>query len=441
MRVNQFEDAAGVGKIAGKGQENDPRYKTSLTVDVHPDTVAKEIAAFFPTKPPKTGQHHIKETDMKKINEVNPHDYDSDEDYYAALRRKPRAASDDYDPPEPAPSAEDDFYDKQARDRERHKQQVQTTYSDHEGVAPNNEKYNGIYTIKAVDKATGENELYKWKNFHHGAKKVVDIKQVESKMPGGPVELTVYYVDNHKYGMWTPWKAEESRDPDHRFSNEVDGVDARVKQMAIHRARDMEEGTGEEFELAGVGVAYELGRRAYKQGQTIKDNPYSATREARKYDEWEKGLERGKWDAIEARRFRHSVGEQGVAEDYNPEYDDEAGMADNNLETLERAVDGIDELINAGDNLPEWCQEKIAVAKSMLVTVWDYMKSEENRGMSETSDQPTMRRVAHEKLSGNGEMVKVVTYEVLNSKGVTVKTGMSRETAASLVKHLKQQGK
>jgi hypothetical protein len=70
-------------------------------------------------------------------------------------------------------------------------------------------------------------------------------------------------------------------------------------------------------------------------------------------------------------------GRQGMAEDYNPEYDDEAGMADNNLETLSRAVDGIDELIQSGDNLPEWCQEKIAVAKSMLVAVWDYMYSEE----------------------------------------------------------------
>ncbi len=62
----------------------------------------------------------------------------------------------------------------------------------------------------------------------------------------------------------------------------------------------------------------------------------------------------------------------------NPEYNDEAGMADNNLETLERAVAGIDDLIQAGDNLPEWCQEKIAVAKSMLVAVWDYMESEED---------------------------------------------------------------
>lgn len=64
-------------------------------------------------------------------------------------------------------------------------------------------------------------------------------------------------------------------------------------------------------------------------------------------------------------------------EDSNPEYDDEAGMADNNLETLKRAVQGLDDLIGAGDNLPEWCQEKIAIAKSMLVAVWDYMQSEE----------------------------------------------------------------
>jgi len=77
------------------------------------------------------------------------------------------------------------------------------------------------------------------------------------------------------------------------------------------------------------------------------------------------------------RQLMDMSGQQGMAEGYNPEYDDEAGMADNNLETLDRAVEGIDRLIDSGDNLPEWCQEKIAVAKSMLVAVWDYMYSEE----------------------------------------------------------------
>jgi hypothetical protein len=77
------------------------------------------------------------------------------------------------------------------------------------------------------------------------------------------------------------------------------------------------------------------------------------------------------------RQLMDMSGKQGMAEDYNPEYDDEAGMVENNLETLDRAVEGLDDLINSGDNLPEWCQEKIAVAKSMLVSVWDYMYSEE----------------------------------------------------------------
>jgi len=76
-------------------------------------------------------------------------------------------------------------------------------------------------------------------------------------------------------------------------------------------------------------------------------------------------------------------------EEFNSEYDDEAGMADNNLETLKRAVEGLDDMINEGDNLPEWCQEKIAVAKSMLISVWDYMQSEEN-SMSENQSNPDL---------------------------------------------------
>jgi hypothetical protein len=84
----------------------------------------------------------------------------------------------------------------------------------------------------------------------------------------------------------------------------------------------------------------------------------------------------------------------------NQEYNDEAGMADNNLETLRRAVEGIDDVISKGDNLPEWCQEKIAVAKSMLVAVWDYMKSEEQRGDDSGSGSDELARVLE--LSGIG---------------------------------------
>ena len=89
---------------------------------------------------------------------------------------------------------------------------------------------------------------------------------------------------------------------------------AKDGEKILNKELNKKQGVAEEYELAGVGVAYELGRRAYKQGMTIRDNPYSATREARKNDEWAKGLERGKHDANDARHFRNSVREQGVAE-------------------------------------------------------------------------------------------------------------------------------
>lgn len=61
------------------------------------------------------------------------------------------------------------------------------------------------------------------------------------------------------------------------------------------------------------------------------------------------------------------------------EYNDEATMVENNLRTMRRAIESIDEVINNKDNVPEWVQEKIAVTKSMLVSVSEYMQSKQRR--------------------------------------------------------------
>lgn len=73
--------------------------------------------------------------------------------------------------------------------------------------------------------------------------------------------------------------------------------------------------------------------------------------------------------------------EQGVAEGFNGEYDDEAGMAHTNLLTSARAVMGLLKTIDDKDNLPEWVQEKIAKAEMMLVGVWDYLQSQKEQGI------------------------------------------------------------
>ena len=73
--------------------------------------------------------------------------------------------------------------------------------------------------------------------------------------------------------------------------------------------------------------------------------------------------------------------DQGVAEGFNGEYDDEAGMAESNLHTMARAVKGLMDTIDSNDNLPEWCQEKIAKAEMMVTGVWDYLLSQKEQGI------------------------------------------------------------
>lgn len=86
-------------------------------------------------------------------------------------------------------------------------------------------------------------------------------------------------------------------------------------------------------------------------------------------------------------------GQQGVAEGFNGEYDDEAGMAKSNLHTMARAVNGLLDNIKNNDNLPEWAQEKLAKAEMMTTGVWDYLLSQKEQGIdpkvNEATDNPT----------------------------------------------------
>lgn len=69
------------------------------------------------------------------------------------------------------------------------------------------------------------------------------------------------------------------------------------------------------------------------------------------------------------------------------EYNDEAGMAKTNLVTTIRVSLELAKHINDNDNLPEWCQEKLAVAKGMIVAVGDYIISQKKQGIDPKVDQ------------------------------------------------------
>lgn len=73
-----------------------------------------------------------------------------------------------------------------------------------------------------------------------------------------------------------------------------------------------------------------------------------------------------------------------LLESSKSEYNDEAGTAHGHLATISRATTGLMRTIDKNENLPEWVQEKIAKAEYMLVSVWDYLQSQEDRGINPT---------------------------------------------------------
>lgn len=79
-----------------------------------------------------------------------------------------------------------------------------------------------------------------------------------------------------------------------------------------------------------------------------------------------------------------------IKEQYDSaEYNDEAGMVKTNLHTISRMCHVLDQHLADNENMAEWAQEKIAVVKSMIVTVTDYVISQHEQGI-----QPTVQETA-----------------------------------------------
>jgi hypothetical protein len=84
---------------------------------------------------------------------------------------------------------------------------------------------------------------------------------------------------------------------------------------------------------------------------------------------------------------RNCVPNEDINEEFNGEYDDEAGMFKNDLQTIQRVSTHLEKAIYDNENLPEWCQAKISQAKGMIVAVMDYMVSQHENGIVDTMNE------------------------------------------------------
>jgi hypothetical protein len=127
------------------------------------------------------------------------------------------------------------------------------------------------------------------------------------------------------------------------------------------------------------------------------------------------------------RQLLDMSGQQGMMEDFNGEYDDEAGMAQGNLYTISQAAQGLLDTIDDRDNLPEWAQEKIAKVEGMLVSVWNYLQSQKAQGIDPEINEmyEAMDQLAEEMAAKKGISADLVweSFEALDDN-------MLYETAA-----------
>ena len=102
----------------------------------------------------------------------------------------------------------------------------------------------------------------------------------------------------------------------------------------------------------------------------------------------------------------------------NDEYSGEVSMVKNNLHTIVRASVGLAKELQHNEDLPEWVEEKISLAKGMMVTVMDYMISQHEMGV-----QPTVSEDA----TGGGTSSGAVATSMGGGDGFGKSIFMSRK--------------
>ena len=85
--------------------------------------------------------------------------------------------------------------------------------------------------------------------------------------------------------------------------------------------------------------------------------------------------------------FRKKFNEDDVEMKDQGEYDEEGSMVKDNIHTIRRAIDELENCISDNDNMPEWVEEKISQAKGMIQAASEYIQTQQERGSEEEIDE------------------------------------------------------
>lgn len=80
-------------------------------------------------------------------------------------------------------------------------------------------------------------------------------------------------------------------------------------------------------------------------------------------------------DGMEVMVDMDDMDSEGLQYEDSDNYE-ESGMIKNNLHNIAKHAKALHDAIEGDDDLPEWVQEKIAVANSMMASIYDYLDAE-----------------------------------------------------------------
>ena len=170
-----------------------------------------------------------------------------------------------------------------------------------------------------------------------------------------------------------------------------------------HAPSVMKDPKGRE-ELSKLDTEYgERRKTGYGRGEDEDDEDNDGQKKAKPAGEKRgRGRPKGSKRAIGAKgptgRSKLMTREQGVEEDYDrDEYDEEGEMAKTDARTIEDAAEELQSILDDQENLPEWVQKKISLAKDYVDRARDYMKANQPEGeemMAEKAVSKAQRRAA-----------------------------------------------
>jgi hypothetical protein len=174
---------------------------------------------------------------------------------------------------------------------------------------------------------------------------------------------------NYLRGMQS-WAEKKSAATGKKWTVSLTGANPSNEGMS--EGGEIDKSHGSPYDCGGADSWY---NRRYNPHKVVdgQDVPCETPEEKMAYSQGWKDNE----DAGGHKDYRESVSE---GFDGGGEYNDEVGMIKNDLHTIARCTESLEKILEENENVAEWVQEKIAVSKSMMVTILDYVKSEHELG-------------------------------------------------------------